>query len=181
MGVVGKRLAGLFENCVTLDIAGEPDIRADLLDYPELPDCDVIVMLANPAKSPTVPFEKQQVSLHVAEFVVLHAISKGIPVVFTSSVWAQRHPLNAYGCMKRCVEQMVDSHGGASVRIGWIGHTPEMVAHADAFNRGVVWSDERLCDAIRDAVSDVLTRNEASAASEALRSACAAKIEEWRT
>lgn len=128
VGAVGKRLAGIFADRVTLDAAGEPDIRADLLQYPELLECDVIVMLASTTKNLTAPFEAQQPSLHMAEFVVLHAISKGIPVVFSSSVWSQRCPLNAYGCMKRCVEQVVDSDGGASVRLGWIGHTPAMIS-----------------------------------------------------
>ncbi len=179
-GTVGQRIVDLFPNCVTLDKAGSPDVLADLLEYPDLPRCDVIVMLACATKSPLGPFEAHQPSLHMAEFVVLNAISRGIPVVFASSVWARRHPLNAYGCMKRCVEQMVDSHGGKSIRLGWIGHTPETLATADRFHRGVAWVDERLRKEFAEAVAEVVASGKAAQASEQLRHACHNQIEEWR-
>ena len=179
-GVVGRRLRAVFPNAYGLDIASSADVRADLLDYPDLPDCDVIIHLACATKNPTAPFEEQAPNLHMAEVVVLTSISRGVPVVFASSVWAQVHPLNAYACMKRCVEQMVDSHGGASIRLGWIGHTPETLAEADTFLRSVAWSDEQLHAEFLNAVDQVNRSGRAAEASDELRSACREQLERWR-
>lgn len=156
-GTVGSRLISAFPGCITMDVAGTPSHKADLLDFPELPDCDAVIMAACFSREPHAPFEVQQKNLLMNEFVVFSAASKGVPVVFASSIWADVHPLNAYGCMKRCTEQLVESYGGESVRVGWVGYTEEDWESAPEL-RKFAWSDDVLCKAFRSAVEKSMSK-----------------------
>ncbi|MGV1768750.1 hypothetical protein ACQZ6B_01110 [Agrobacterium vitis] len=154
-GIVGRRLMSCFPSALTMDATGSPTIRADILDCPNLPDCDVVIMLACASNDPNLGWETQSKSLRMAEIVIHNAAAKGIPVIYASSVWAERHPLNCYGAVKRCIEQMVDSFGGISIRLGWIGHTPADIERADDRDKQDAWSDEKLCLEVRKALQKV--------------------------
>ncbi|WP_234891478.1 hypothetical protein [Agrobacterium vitis] len=154
-GIVGRRLKSCFPSALTMDATGSPTIRADILDCPNLPDCDVVIMLACASNDPNLGWETQSKSLRMAEIVIHNAAAKGIPVIYASSVWAERHPLNCYGAVKRCIEQMVDSFGGISIRLGWIGHTPADIERADDRDKQDAWSDEKLCLEVRKALQKV--------------------------
>lgn len=155
-GRLGHRLLPAFPDAIRLDLLGEPDVCLDLLSNDPLPECDLIVHLAAEKVGPLGVFDQYVPTLRIAERVVLTAIRRKIPVVFASSVWAARIPLTPYGVVKRCIEQMVDSHGGASVRVGWIGWTEESLARADDFHKRVAWTDERLVSEFLAAVDRVL-------------------------
>lgn len=148
-GRVGQRLIRAFPSADGLDVSGDPKWRRSVLDGP-LPDCDVIVHLAGEA-NPNLPFGDYSETLLMAR----HVVSSGKPVVFASSVWADRGPVNAYATVKLAIERMVDLAGGVSVRVGWVGWTPEQYQSGTDWHRSVAWDDDRLITEFKAAVAAV--------------------------
>lgn len=146
-GKVGTRLMRAFPNAAGLDVVGSPDYLRDVLDGP-LPDCDVVFHLAGWG-SWRAPFEDFRWTLDMAS----HVIASGKPVIFASSVWADRGPVNAYATIKLAIERMIDLAGGVSVRVGWVGWTDDRFDKADDWHRSVAWSDERLAAEFREALA----------------------------
>jgi hypothetical protein len=133
-----------------MDVSGAPDFKRSVLDREPFPTCDIIIHLA------FVPmagrgWNEAELAIRMAERV----LEEGRPVVFASSVWADRHPLTPYAAAKRCIESMVTEAGGAFVRVGWVGWTDESLAAADDWHRSVAWTNEMTRKAFADAVEQL--------------------------
>lgn len=122
----------------------------DVMETKKLYGYDAVVLLAGRAE-PRAEFQAYEPALRIAE----HVISLGVPVVFASSVWADQRPLNAYGVVKLAIERMVDQAGGRSIRLGWVGWTPDGLRNADPWRQSVAWKNERVIAEFRAALEAI--------------------------
>lgn len=170
LGVVGRKLMPHLDGPIGLDKLRGTDFHADLstVDFADAAVAAVllrskaVVHLATNA-NPQAPDDEHWIGVANSARLFAACRRAGVPrLVAASSSWADPHPAqtdNAYGRAKRVLEAMVEMYAvtpgfsGASIRIGFVPRSAGALQRAKDDERALLWSDEELVAAFREALN----------------------------